>query len=189
MTVFSIIMGILMIIGGVSLMATPLSTFMSIGYYIVILFFVSGIMGIVRGVVRKDFGLEFIFAICSLLLGIAGLAIPGVAVMNNFIILYMSAFWFLVRGILSIITAIRSRKMGAGTEVLVLGIILGVLELIMGIYSFAHPLALAVTLGFLTGFYFIESGINMICLGYVSSKLQQLAERILSQGGGSSRNA
>ncbi|MBR1659858.1 MAG: DUF308 domain-containing protein [Oscillospiraceae bacterium] len=188
MTVLSIIAGILMIICGFCLIATPLITFMGTGYYIVILFFISGIVGIVRGIVKKDFGMEFIFAILSLLLGIAGLAIPGVALMNNFAILYMSAFWFVLRGILSIILAIRSRKLGAGSDVLVLGIILGALELIMGIYSFAHPAVLAIALGFLIGFYFIESGINMICLGSVLSRLQQFGKRIRSQNG-SSENA
>jgi len=47
----------------------------------------------------------------------------------------------------------------------VLGIILGVLEIIMGIYSAAHPAVLALSLGMLVGFYFIESGINMIVIG------------------------
>ena len=178
MTVFSIVMGILMILFGIGLMATPLITFMSTGYYIIILFFVSGLTGIIRGIVRKEFGVDFVFAIISLLLGIAGLAIPGVAIMNNFIVLDMAAFWFVFRGVLSVIAAIRSRKLGAGTGLVVLGIILGVLEVIMGVYSFAHPMVLAITLGLLTGLYFIESGINMICMGAVLSKFREFVDRV-----------
>ena len=48
---------------------------------------------------------------------------------------------------------------------MVLGIILGALELIVGIYSIAHPGVLAVSLGFLIGFYFVESGISKIVDG------------------------
>ena len=139
MTALSIIVGVLLIICGVCLLATPLSTFLSIGYFIVILFFVIGVLGVVRGIAGKNYGKDFIFAILSLILGIVGLVIPGAALMNNFIILYLSAFWFVVRGILSIVSAVESRKLGAGTDVMVLGIVLGVLELIVGGYSIAHP--------------------------------------------------
>ncbi len=48
---------------------------------------------------------------------------------------------------------------------MVLCIVLGVLELIIGIYSFVHPAMMAVALGLLIGIYFIESGINVIIVG------------------------
>ena len=53
---------------------------------------------------------------------------------------------------------------------MVLGIALGVLEIIIGIYSAAHPAVLAVSLGVLIGIYFIESGANMIYLGSTVSR-------------------
>ena len=187
MKIFSIIAGIVLILFGIGLMATPLVTFLSMGYYIIILFIFSGLMGIIRGILQRNFGMEFIFAILSLILGIAGMAIPGAALMNDLIILYMSAFWFVIRGVLSIYVAIQSRKLGAGTGVMVLGILLGILDLVVGVYSFAHPTVMALTLGILIGIDFIESGINMICLGSIFSQLQQFAERFRGQGGGSMR--
>jgi len=48
---------------------------------------------------------------------------------------------------------------------MVISIVLGVLEIILGIYSIAHPAVLAVSLGLLIGLYFIESGISMIFIG------------------------
>ena len=42
--------------------------------------------------------------------------------------------------------------------------ILGVLGVLVGIYSLAHPLLMAFTFGILVGIYFIESGIQMIVL-------------------------
>ena len=72
-----VIIGTLMIIGGISLAATPLMTFVTAGYFIIILFFVAGIIGIIRAFHEKRYGKEFIFAILSLILGIAGLVTPG----------------------------------------------------------------------------------------------------------------
>ena len=48
---------------------------------------------------------------------------------------------------------------------MVLCVVLGVLELIIGIYSFVHPAMMAVALGILIGIYFIEAGINVIVIG------------------------
>ena len=160
-----VIMGVLMILGGISMLATPLLNFIGAGYLIIILFFVWGIFGIVRGITEKCYDKKFFFAILSLILGIVGLAVPGAALMNNFVILYLAAGWFIVHGVLSIIEAIAVRKDGGDTGSMILGIALGILEIIMGIYSFAHPAVLAVSLGLLIGFYFIESGVNAIIVG------------------------
>ena len=43
--------------------------------------------------------------------------------------------------------------------------IAGILGVIAGVYSFAHPVLTAVTAGVLIGLYFIEVGIDMIALG------------------------
>ena len=159
-----VILGVLMILGGLSLLSTPLINFISSGYYIVILFFILGIVGIVRGISEKRYDKHFIFSILSLILGIVGLVVPGAVAMNNFILLYLAAGWFLVHAIFTIIDAIAGRRNGGDTLTMVLGVALGVLELILAIYSIAHPAILAVSLGLLIGFYFIESGVSMIII-------------------------
>ena len=163
MTAFTmiVIMGVLMILGGISMLATPLINFMGAGYYIIILFFIWGIFGVARGISEKKYDKNFFFAILSLILGVVGLAIPGVAVMNDFIILYIAAAWFFIHGIMTIVDGIASDD----GVLKILGIVLGVLEIIMAIYSIAHPAVLALGLGLLIGFYFIESGISMILIG------------------------
>jgi len=164
-TILLVILGVIMIIGGICLLATPLFNFMSLGYMVIIMFCLSGIFGIIRGIRTKQYGKDFVLAIIGLILGIIGLAIPDAAAMtNNFILLYLAAGWFILHGILSIVDAIALKKL-SGTGLMVLGIILGVLEIIMGIYSAAHPAVLALSLGMLVGFYFIESGINLIVIG------------------------
>ena len=160
-----VIMGVLMILGGISLMSTPLITFMSAGYYIIIMFFVLGLFGVIRGIFEKRYGKEFFLAILSLILGIVGFAVPGAAEMNNYVLLYIAAGWFIIRGILTILDAIKCRKEGDDFLTMVLGIILGVVELVLAIYSIAHPALLALNIGMLIGFYFIESGVSAIVIG------------------------
>ena len=162
MTILFVIFGVLMILGGICLLTTPLINFMSAGYYIIILFFLGGVFGIIRGIMEKRFDKHFFFAILSLILGIVGLVVPGAAVMNNFIILYLAAGWFILHGVFTIISAIAGRKEGG---MKILSIVLGVVAIILGIYSIAHPAVLAVSLGILISFYFIESGIDMILIG------------------------
>ena len=160
-----VIMGVLMILGGISLLATPILNFIGAGYFIIILFFFWGIFGIIRGISEKSYDRKFFFSILSLILGIIGISVPGVAEMNNSILLYLAGGWFLVHGVMSFIDAIGSRKESPDTFTWILGIILGVMELIIAIYTIAHPALLVVSLGLLVGFYFIESGISLIAEG------------------------
>ena len=176
MTILFTVIGILTIIGGFAMLATPLLTFMSAGYCIIMLFFIHGVLGVVRGFIEKRFGQGFFFAILSLILGIIGLTVPGIAELNNFILLYMAGGWFVLHGVLTIVNAVRS-KQETGTGLMVVGIILGVLELIMAIYSVAHPALLALSLGLLTGFYFIESGVDQIFIGSMYARAVAAARR------------
>lgn len=91
--------------------------------------------------------------------------------MNSFALLYMAAGWYLLHGVMGIVNVIQLRR-ELGTGLTVLGVILAVLELIMAIYSVAHPAVLALTLGFLVAFYFIESGANLIFAGSVLSRVE-----------------
>ena len=165
LTLVFTIMGVLLIIGGLSMMATPLSTFVSVGYCIIMLFFINGVLGITRAIAEKRYKKEFAFSVLSLILGIIGFSSPRIAAMNSSVLLYMAAIWFLVRGVISIVNALERKKQGAGTAVTVIGVLLGVLELGLGCYSLAHPAMLAMSLGILIGLYFVESGVKMIFIG------------------------
>ena len=171
-----VIFGVLMILGGISLTATPLMTFMSAGYCIVILFFFWGLFGIFRGIREQKYDKDFFFAVLSLILGIIGVAVPGIAEMSNSILLYIAAGWFMIHGVMSVINAIRSKSEGVDTVSWVIGIILGVAELILAILSVAQPAMLAISLGLLIAFYFIESGIHMILLGAGISRATEIAK-------------
>ncbi len=93
----------------------------------------------------------------------------------------MAAAWFFVRGVMSIMDALNQNKQGAGAVITVIHVTLGVLELILGCYSLAHPAVLALSIGILIGFYFIESGFNTIFIGAAVSNLAAV-ERALQNG-------
>ncbi len=170
MAVLSIILGILLVIGGFSCMFTPVLTFMSTGFFIIILFFVYGLFGIIRGISEKRYNLDFFFSILSLIAGIIGFVFPGAAAMeNNMMLLFMAAFWFIVKGILDIILTLNINKVVHNTAATVIGVLLGILSILLGFYSFAHPFVLAIALGFLIGLYFVESGISMILFSTIRS--------------------
>ena len=178
LTVIFTIIGILTVIGGISMIATPLATFFSIGYAIVLLFFLNGVLGIIRAVNEKCYDRRFFFAILSTIFGIIGFAVPGVVNMNSYIILYIAAVWLFIHGVLTIISAVDSKNKGAGKAVVVTGVILGVLELIMCVLSVIYPVLLAFNLGILVGFYFVESGINMIFIGSDISRAVAISREI-----------
>ena len=178
LTVIFTIIGILTVIGGISMIATPLATFFSIGYAIVLLFFLNGVLGIIRAVNEKCYDRRFFFAILSTIFGIIGFAVPGVVNMNSYIILYIAAVWLFIHGVLTIISAVDSKNKGVGKAVVVTGVILGVLELIMCVLSVIYPVLLAFNLGILVGFYFVESGINMIFIGSDISRAVAISREI-----------
>lgn len=163
MKVFSIVFGVLIAICGLSCMFTPLITFLEAGYFLVILLFVYGTVGIIRSVSNKTYGLDFVFDILSIILGIVILVVPGLKLMTDGTLIYLMAFWFMLQGVINIFQAFRQKKVTKGLG-WVWTLTLGILGLLVGIYSVVHPMLLALTFGILVGVYFIESGISMIVM-------------------------
>lgn len=160
MKVLSIIMGIIMAILGISLAATPILTFMATGYYLAILLLIYGILGIIGAIVVKKYGVGFVFSIISTIAGIAMIALPGMIVVTDFMLVYCMAVWFILQGVIGIFNSITAKKLGS--KVWGWGLAFGIIGVIVGIYSFCHPFITAATLGILISIYFIQAGINMI---------------------------
>jgi len=161
MVVLSIILGVLLIIGGISCMATPFATYLSTGYFVGIFMFVYGIAGLVRGFQKKAHALEIVVSVLAIIVGIISFVRPGTALVFDGVMLYVIAAWFVIQGIVSIVISFQMKSVSSGWF---WGLIVGILGVILGIYSFAHPMVTALTAGLLIGFYFIESGIDLIVL-------------------------
>ena len=167
MIIFSVILGILMIIGGICCMFTPLTTFLSTGYFMSIMLLFYGIAGIVRYFMQKGKVLEIVVSGLAIVVGLISLFVPGTSLVFDAMMLAMIAAWFLVQSIVSIVLAFKLRKVD---DLWFIGLIAGILGVIMGIYSFLHPQMLALSSGMLIGFFFIETGISTIVMGTVLNK-------------------
>lgn len=164
MTVLFIILGILLIAGGFSCIFTPLLTFMNTGYFVVILMFVFGIIGIIKAIVDKRFGVNFVFDILSVILGIVMLSFPESLLFAESVMLIMTSVWFVLMGIVTIINSVTITR-AAGSGIWVLQLIFGILAVLIGVGSFFEPLRMAVTLGVLVGIFFIETGFTLMFSG------------------------
>lgn len=163
MKIVTIILGILMAICGISCICTPVMTFLEAGYFLVILLLVYGIAAIVKSVVQKVYGIPFIFGILSTILGLVIMVVPGLKLMTDGMLLYIMAAWFFMQGAIGIMMAFQQKKLAEGKGWIVT-LILGILGVLLAIYSVAHPFLLAFTFGVLVGVYFIECGINMVVM-------------------------
>ena len=161
MTVLFIILGILLVAGGFSCIFTPLLTFMNTGYFVVTLIFVFSVIGLIKAIVEKRFGINFVFSILSVLLGAAFLVFPESLLFAEGVMLTMTAIWFVMMGIVTIINSVSMKK-AAGSGIWILSLIFGILDILVGCYSFFHPMVMAISLGILIGIYFIETGFTLM---------------------------
>ena len=163
MSVLFIILGILMMMCGFSCLFTPLLTFMSAGYFIVILVLVYGVFGIVRAIANKKFGVNFAFSILSVIFGAVVLFFPSMMLLSDSVLLYLTAAWFILMGIVTIYAAVMLKK--SGSKVWVAELIFGILAIQVGLFSFFQPMFMAISIGVLISIFFIETGITMLITG------------------------
>ncbi len=162
MKVLSIILGAIMALLGISLTCSPLATFLASGYYVAILMLAYGVIGIIGAIAKKKYGINLVFSIISLIAGIVMVTLPGMIAVTDFMLVCYMAIWFIVQGIVGIVNSIKAK--GLGSKVWGWGLALGIIGVLLGIYSLGHPFLTAVSIGVLIGFYFIQSGINMITI-------------------------
>ena len=170
MGVLSTILGVILIVGGVACMFTPFATFLSAGFMIAIMMFVYGIFGVVRFFQKESGVLELIASILAIIVGVVAIIRPGKTLVIDDLLLIMVSVWLLVKGVINIIVSIQSRDQIKGWG---WGIAAGVLSIIAGILSFAHPMITALTVGILMGLFFVESGIDMIVFGSAMNFLER----------------
>ena len=164
MTVFSIILGVLLIIAGIVCLATPLGTAFALMYLFIILLFVMGIVSFVRCIANKEFGIDFVFAIITILLGLLILLSPYATFITEGVMIYLMAGWLVVRGIVGIVLAAKAKPLTGG-GLFAVALIVNIIMILAGIFSFVHPLFITVAFGILASCYFIVAGIDLIAEG------------------------
>ncbi len=171
MKVLTIIMGVLVTIGGFFCMFTPGATFLTLGWLVGILVTVAGINIIAAYVAARKAGASSAWDLVS---GILTTVVGLMLIFNNFMqlftdvmIIYFFAGMLIVTGIFRVVAALKLKK-AAQSWVFIL--VIGIITVLLGCYSFIHPVFTAVTIGFLMGFWVIQSGINLIIVATAMDK-------------------
>ena len=165
MSVFMVIIGILMVLGGIACVATPVATTFSLMYFFMILLFVTGITFLIDSI-RFRVVPGIVLGILSLIAGGFIVFSPSMSFMTETIMLYIMAGWFVVRGIFGLVNVIRMKKF-IGVGLFVLGLIVSILVICAGIYSFINPAVFAGAIGIMASVYFIVEGIDLIVAGCI----------------------
>ncbi len=161
MSVLFIILGILLVIVGFSCIFTPLLTFLGAGYFILILVGVFGVLAIVNACTSKKYGINFVFGILSVIFVVIMLFFPNTVLVADGLMLYLTAAWFILMGIVTIVNAVAETK-PAGSGMWVLQLIFGILSVIVGIIAIFHPMFMAISIGVLIGIFFIDTGLTLM---------------------------
>lgn len=167
MAILCIVLGILMIMSGVACMFQPFLTLVHAGYFLGILLLVYGVFGIVRAITQKGGVLEWILNILAVILGVYALMNPASTLVLDGMVVYLLAAFFLVEGATHIALAFQNRGIQRGWY---WSLIAGILGILLGVYTFAHPMFGAFTAGMLIGLFIIEIGISLMSFGMAVDK-------------------
>lgn len=175
MKVVTIILGVLLAILGIVCIFSPGSTFLATGYLLAILLLVYGIIGIINVARKYSSPISLFASIPAVIIGVIAVFFPGSAEAFDILLLYLFAAWLVVQGIVNIIMSIRTRIFNRAW---VFELILGIISVIVGGYSFAHPQISAFAIGILVGIYLIEIGISMIVIAAAARNIEDAVDEI-----------
>ena len=178
MKVFNCILGIFSLFSAFYCMLFPGMTFLSIGWIVTILMGVWGICMIFdyfstkkenkeanktapekNELIMGVFGL--ISGIAAAILCIAAMFSVSVRLVIDAISLYFLAGWIMIIGLMSILAALKIKKI-LESKNWILTLIMGILLVLCGIYGFGHIIFLAQSVGIYAGFAFAIYGVRLI---------------------------
>ena len=170
-----ILMGLLMVVGGVYCLFTPVTTFLTTGYIVGVIIFCDAIGNIVAWFNAKKYveisGWYLANAIISLIFGIIIMLSIGMQFAVDMFIVYAVAVWVIMTGISRISMAIRMKQLMNKLPKIFnnkkwIGILLfGILMVLFGILCVFKPIVLSSVLGVLIAWFIIFAGASLITLG------------------------
>ncbi len=119
-------------------------------------------------------GIILLSGLISLVFGVILVASPSLQFAFDLFIIYMMAAWVLLLGIIRIVFALRIRKLHKTYETNYIGknwgiaLALGILLVLLGLYSIFYPMVMAITIGILVGIGLLVTGANLVYIGLSS---------------------
>ena len=181
MVIASIILGMLLFIGGLSCMAAPVDTYLRAAHLLAILLLLYGVYGVVRFFKKRAATAELVISILAVVIGFVYIFRPGgTPPVGNLIgldrfVLTIVALWFLVKGWIYLSTSWKTRLFNRKWF---WGFILGILSIIIGIYAITQPAFAAATTGTLIGLLYMECGIELMAFGTTAGLIQSAVNEV-----------
>ena len=170
MKAIGVIFGILLVIGGIYCLVTPVETFGVLSWLIGLAMLVEGISSALTWNERRRFGFAdgwtLVGALVSIALGVVVLGSLAVQVAIDTFLAYLVAAWLVFGGAARIAGAIGLRKIylagGMIGENWLLLMLLGILIVVMGIACFVNPILAMEGVGMILGLSIIVTGGSII---------------------------
>ncbi|MBQ9063383.1 MAG: DUF308 domain-containing protein [Eubacterium sp.] len=172
MAILTIILGVVLIIGGFRCLFTPFASFLAAGYIIGIMLFIYGIISLIREIQTKAGILAYITSVLAIIVGFFAMTRPGGTLAIDMMILDFVAIWFLIQGVTGLVISIGHRH---EIPFWGLGVVSGIFGIIAGIISLINPAAEMFAVGTLIAIYMIETGLGLITVGSVFGSIKEHA--------------
>ncbi len=180
MKTIGIIIGVLLIIGGISCMVTPSMTYVALAWVAGISMVADAIGNIATWSSKKKEkmadGWDLLSAFISLLFGAVLISSTMAQILTAVIMTYIVAAWIIVKGVIRIIASLKIRQINKALGAKSAGrswvkiLALGVLMTACGILCMVHPGVLMSAIGIFVGISIISSGINLITFASAKAK-------------------
>ena len=170
-----IILGVATIVLGFYCLFNPAIPFMTLGYMVGVSMLFDGFAEIYMYFQQKKLDMEesvwtLIGGILSLVCGFIIIGDAATQMAINIFIVYFAASWIVLRGIISIIIALKVRSLHKEYNTVFLGskwwhrLLLGILNIVFGCICFSNPDVMVAYIGIYMGFGIISTGFDMIAL-------------------------
>ena len=164
MKALSIVLGILLVLGGFFMMITPGVTFSSMSWVIGFLLLLAGVNWVVDYFTNRKNGTASVWTIvggilCAILGGLV-LINPFIGLLADGLLIYAFDFWLIIGGVLRIFGSVEMKKAGIGSWGWVLAF--AIVSVLVGFYALFHIIASALAIGMLVGIVVLMSGINVL---------------------------
>ncbi len=163
----TIILGVVLIIGGIWCISTPISTSLAIVWIFGIFMLVKAVADLFTYSDRKALGyadgFSLAMSIISLIFALILIGSWKMQAITETILLYFICFWLIVGGVISIVGAIQLKR--ALDINPVWGIVMGILVIIVAMIGIAHPIIGAISIGLIVGINILVAGIELIVRG------------------------
>lgn len=174
--VLAIILGVLVVVGGIWCLMTPLQTILGMAWLIGFMMIVDGVANIITWFQLRKLGGVNGWALASAIISV----VLGVVVVGNFFmqaflaefLTYLVAAWLIVSGVMRIGYGWKMRSLHKAVQASMIGghwyfsFILGILLVVLGVMSLIAPVMLAEALGMFIGISIIVLGVSLIALAF-----------------------